>query len=316
MLDRARSAFLPKEYDCLGCPVCFPALAINAFTEAFPEADMNAGACPTEASPERRGWPPLPGDYHLVRFDSPVAVCTLNSGGLATRLAREAPAGLAIAGTLRTENLGIERIIRNVLANPNIRFLVLCGRDTRQAVGHLPGQSLRSLFEGGVDERGRIRGARGKRAILSNVGRHQVEAFLHQVELSDLVGEEKDVPILETIRHGVARDPGPVDGASVHDYMMTVAARASCRVVLDPAGFFVIYADRARSRLVAEHYRSNGAIDCVVAGETPSAVCDEVIRRDLVSRLDHAAYLGRELTRAWQSLQTGEPYVQDRASGA
>jgi tetrahydromethanopterin S-methyltransferase subunit A len=55
---------------------------------------------------------------------------------------------------MHTENLGIERVIRNVLANRSIRFLVLCGEDTQQAIGHLPGQSLASLFRGGLDERG------------------------------------------------------------------------------------------------------------------------------------------------------------------
>ena len=40
-----------------------------------------------------------------------------------------------------------------------------------------------------------------------------------------------------------------------------------------------------------------------------------IIERNLLSRLDHAAYLGRELARAERSLETGELYVQDRASG-
>jgi tetrahydromethanopterin S-methyltransferase subunit A len=71
--------------------------------------------------------------------------------------------------------LGIERIIRNTLANPNIRFLILCGADTQQAIGHLPGQSLQSLFENGVDERRRIRGARGKRPVLKNVSIEEIQ---------------------------------------------------------------------------------------------------------------------------------------------
>jgi tetrahydromethanopterin S-methyltransferase subunit A len=58
-----------------------------------------------------------------------VAVCTLNSEDVARRLKDRVPDGLAIVGTLHTENLGIERIIRNTLANPNIRFLILCGQD-------------------------------------------------------------------------------------------------------------------------------------------------------------------------------------------
>jgi tetrahydromethanopterin S-methyltransferase subunit A len=46
-------------------------------------------------------------------------------------IAREAGPELAITGTLQTENLGIERLIPNVLANPNIRFLVVCGAEVQ-----------------------------------------------------------------------------------------------------------------------------------------------------------------------------------------
>lgn len=79
VLDEARTVVRPKEYDCLGCPVCYPALASNALTEAFPEMAESLGTCATAAPLERRGWPPLPGDYHVVRYGAPVAVCTLNS---------------------------------------------------------------------------------------------------------------------------------------------------------------------------------------------------------------------------------------------
>ena len=37
------------------------------------------------------------------------------------------------------------------------------------------------------------------------------------------------------------------------------------------------------------------------------------IEKGLVSRLDHAAYLGKELARADESLRSGDPYVQDAA---
>ena len=79
-------------------------------------------------------------------------------------------ADIAIVGTLHTENLGIERLIANVVANPHIRFVVVCGSDSRQAIGHLPGQSLVALARNGLDERQRIVGAKGKRPVLRNVG--------------------------------------------------------------------------------------------------------------------------------------------------
>ncbi len=314
-LAEARAIFIPKEYDCLGCSVCYPAIAANAFAEAFPGEGESLDLCPTDTPGERRGWPPLPGGYHVVRYRAPVAVSTLNSAELAARLARRAPEGIAIIGTLHTENLGIERVIRNVLANPNIRFLLLCGEDTQQVVGHLPGQSLASLFREGIDERGRIRGARGRRPILKNVRREQVDAFVRQVELVSLIGEESDEVVLERVEACRQRNPGPFEERTTDSAVFEIQAREPQRLISDPAGFFVVYPDSPRRRLVVEHYTNDGVLGCVIEGSTPAAVAAAFIDRNLITRLDHAAYLGRELARAEHSLTTGEPYVQDRAPG-
>jgi tetrahydromethanopterin S-methyltransferase subunit A len=34
--------------------------------------------------------------------------------------------GTGLAGTLQTENICIEKVIANVVANPNVRYIVLC----------------------------------------------------------------------------------------------------------------------------------------------------------------------------------------------
>lgn len=313
-LARARETFAPRNYDCLGCEVCFPAVAENAFADAFP-GTAPAPLCPTDAPAERPGWPPLPGDYKVVRYGAPVGVCTLNSVDLSEQLAARAPEGLALAGTLHTENLGIERIVRNALANPHLRFVIVCGEDTRQAIGHLPGQSLSALCENGVDEAGRIRGARGKRPVLKNVTREQVEAFRRQVELVALIGEVDPKLIEVAVSACVKRDPGPFEGAPADGAVPVFLAQEPSRLVLDPAGFLVIYPDRTRG-LVLEHYRNEGVLDCVIEGSRPAAVGATAIERGLVSRLDHAVYLGRELARAEESLRVGTPYVQDRAPGS
>ncbi len=315
-LAEARAVFIPKEYDCLGCSVCYPAIAANAFAEAYPSDGDGLDLCPTDTPSQRRGWPPLPGDYHILRYRASVAVCTLNSAELAARLARRAPEGIAIVGTLHTENLGIERVIRNILANPNIRFLLLCGEDSQQIIGHLPGQSLASLLREGIDERGRIRGARGKRPILKNVRRDQVDAFRRQVELVEAIGEESDEAILERVKTCLQRRPKPFEERAASDSAVPeIEAAQPQRLVSDPAGFFVVYLDSPRRRLVVEHYTNDGVLGCVIEGSGPAAVAAAIIERDLVTRLDHAAYLGRELARAEHSLLTGEPYVQDRAPG-
>lgn len=312
----AQATFEPKRYDCLGCAVCYPAIAANAFAEAFPAAAGQLDLCPTEAPDERAGWPPLAGDYQVVRYRGTVAVCTLNSETLAKSIADLAPDGVAVVGTMQTENLGIERLIRNVLANRNIRHLVLCGDDTRQAIGHLPGQSLDALVANGVDDGMRIVGARGKRPILKNVTASQVEMFRRQIALVSLVGTTDEGAIVEAIAACEARALGPFDGETAAEIEVdTVVATEPRRLVPDPAGYFVVYPDRRQQKIVVEHYENRGALTIVIEGTSPAAVYAEIVGRDLISRLDHAAYLGRELARAEHALRTGEPYTQDRAAG-
>jgi len=55
--------------------------------------------------------------------NSGVAVATLASPLLIE--------GAAIIGQCKTENLGVEKIVANVISNCNIRFLILCGWSRR-----------------------------------------------------------------------------------------------------------------------------------------------------------------------------------------
>lgn len=314
-LQRAREAFTLRKYDCLGCAVCYPAIAANALAEGFPGEDAAMDLCPTDAPEERAGWPPLPGDYRVIRYAAPVAVCTLNSETLANQLGESSPEGLSIVGTLHTENLGIERIIRNVLANPHIRRLIVCGEDTQQAVGHLPGQSLVSLVANGMDEGVRIRGARGRRPLLKNVSREQVDAFVHQVAVLPLIGEADAEVLRRAIILQAASAPGPFQETPADIAVPTTPAVEPKRLVSDPAGYCVVYPDRANRCLRVEHFQNTGTLDAVFEGSTPAALYATLIERGLISRLDHAAYLGRELARAERALAFDEPYVQDRAAG-
>lgn len=316
ILMEAREVFVPKKYDCLGCPVCYPAIAANAFVEAWPEAGADLDLCPTEEPEQRQGWPPLPGDYSVLRYTAPVAVCSLNSEPLVKELADRRPEGLAIVGTMHTENLGIERVIKNTVANPNIRFLLLCGEDTRQAVGHLPGQSLESLFRNGLDENGRIIGARGRRPVLKNVSRKEVEAFTQQVELVPMIGEEGAEQVTGQIHACMKRSPGTYPHPYIEMQVQRIQVSGPKSLVLDKAGYFVVYPDSRSGRLVLEHYTNQGTLNCVLEGTSAGALYGEAIDRQFLTRLDHAAYLGRELARAERSLETEEPYVQDKAPGA
>ena len=63
------------------------------------------------------------------------------------------PDKIAIYGPLKTENIGIEKIVANVISNPNIRYLVVCGEEIR---GHRSGESLLCLNKDGIDDTNRI----------------------------------------------------------------------------------------------------------------------------------------------------------------
>jgi len=315
LLDEASKLFEPKRYECLGCDVCWPSTAQNIAAELDP-AIAEGAHCATAEPELQEGWPPLPGDYRVVRFQAPVAVCTLNSNHLIGELATANARGLSIIGSLHTENLGIEHLMRNLLANPNIRFLILCGEDTQRAIGHLPGQSLASLLRHGVNEKRRIVEAKGKRPFIKNLDTCHIEAFRQQVQLIDHIGETDPERLRDLIEEAASNDPGPVS-AMLPDTpaLLVETAVTPQRLVLDPAGYFVVYPDPVNQRIALEHYTNKGVLDRVFTAADPAALYSTVINEALISRLDHAAYLGRELARAERSLLSGGPYVQDRAPG-
>ena len=242
-----------------------------------------------------------------------MAVCTLTDRDLAAAIVREAGPEVPIVGTLQTENLGIERLLLNVLSNPHIRFIILCGPDSRQAIGHLPGQSLLALSRSGLDDRARIIGENGKRPVLKNISRQAVEHFRKAVELVDLIGETRISAILDAVRERAARDPGPAQSFTQDRVVAPIAGYLPDRMVSDPLGYFVIYVDRARKLLSLEHYRSDGVLQTIIEGKSPAELYMPAIEKGLISRLDHVAYLGCELARAEEALRSGGSYIQDAA---
>jgi len=313
-LVAARATFQDRKYECLGCDVCWPANALSLAGESV-ELLLPAGlGCARQIPEARCGWPPYPGDYRVGSFTASVAVCTLHSYELVDELAQRQPTGLAIVGSLQTENLGIERIIQNVVSNPNIRCLVVCGQDTEGRIGHFPGQSLLALAESGVSDAGRIHNAQGRRPVLKNLDVGWVAAFREQVQVVDR-RKVCDVGALAALVEKLAEaSPGPVVARSeLRSSVRVVQAGPPGRLVLDPAGYFVIHVDARRSRLVVEHYENRGTITTVIEGLRADDVVATLLAEKLVTRLDHAAYLGRQLALAEQALRAGTVYRQESA---
>jgi len=267
VVELARSRLGDLKYDCLGCEVCWPALAVNAL-------GVEGDACASEPAPAREGWPPLPGAYTVLRYHAPVAICTLTDEALGKRIASAGGAEIALVGTMQTENLGIERLVQNTVANSNIRFVMVCGDDSRQAIGHLPGQSWVALARAGVDEGMRIIGAQGKRPMLRNVSRDAVEHFRQTVEIVDMIGETNVAQIMDTAKACAARNPGPAEAFAGTRSVATVAGYLPERMISDSAGYFVVFPDCGRGLLMLEHYRNDGVLDVVIEGRSPAELCE------------------------------------------
>ena len=147
------------------------------------------------------GWPIIQGDYHTGDANSPVAVITMGSHLDETAICA---AGAALAGSCKTENLGIEKVVANIISNPNIRFVLLCGTEVK---GHLTGQSWTAMHANGV-EGGKIVGSKGAIPFLENLTAEHIKRFQDQVELVNLMETEDLGQISAKIAELTARDPG------------------------------------------------------------------------------------------------------------
>jgi len=151
--------------------------------------------------------------------------------------------------------------------------------------------------------------------VLKNVSREEVQVFVQQVELVPMIGEESADTIAGQIRACAERNPGAYPYPFKDMPVERIEVPEPKRLALDKAGYFVIYPDGRLKRLIVEHYTNQGVLNCVLEGTSTGAIYTDAIERQLLTRLDHAAYLGRELARAEKSLLDGTPFVQDAAPG-
>lgn len=321
-------------HGCIGCDPCYPVAVSNALYEVTggeseaacglscdceplpsqPTSIVTIGKAPETVTEKRIvSWPIETGDYRLGNLSGSIAVATLASEDLYQKFSEGAcAADCAICGKVFTENIGIEKVVKNIISNRHIRFLILCGQEAK---GHLTGACIKVLHANGVDERQRIRDAHGKRPWIKTLTLPQIIRFQEQVEIVDLIGCT-DVSIIETrIGELAARNPGPMADDVIGEGVPHYVAEGSVKLQLDRAGFLIIHPKPEANWIFVEHYKNTGEPTCVVEGSDPARLCAELIERGLVSQLDHAAYLGRELERAKLSMRLKFPFAQDRALG-
>ena len=170
--------------------------------------------------PPHPSYPPEEGRYLRGNDFSPVAVAIiLTTDG--DKISKEieqlvrigAETGAALSGTVQTANIGIEKIVCNIVANPNIRYLVLGGPESE---GHHTGEAILALFQNGVDEKKRIIGTDALTPVLYNIPLEFIERFRKQVTVVDCRFRDGEV-VRKAVWSCFQEKPVPFEELMLHD---------------------------------------------------------------------------------------------------
>lgn len=259
--------------------------------------------------------PAIVGDVVFGGLDSPVAVCTLASRTLLPRLAGRPE--IAVAGRVFTENVGVEKMVQNLIAFPSVRYLIVCGQETRHRVG----QTILALHQNGIDASRRVVGSDAPEPIMPDLTPEQLRSFQERITVVDLIGVTDAEEIVGRARE-LAREPAPPPAESHQQpagqgeppvvEQLTATRDPASAWIYDPVGYFLVFVDRSRGILRVEQHDQEHRLLRVLEGRGAEEICHTIVRLGQVTLLAHAAYLGRELAKAETALALGLAYEQDR----
>ncbi len=335
----------PLEYPCFGCKYCIPPEAMTILTSKYPFlAFATLSSCEFEIS--NNSWPPVEGEYTVLDKSASVAVSTLASVKLEGKLAKLNPPGLCIVGKTETENIGIDKIVKNVISNPSINSLIVAGKDPE---GHQSGKTLLALWKNGVDKNMRIIDSKGRRPILKNVTRSDIDNFRKQIQIDDQIGSENSRTLVKRIKelsqktspanivintgtvllsreaksisscgcHGDCSDQTTISKPLIQPVTtfpkITAKKQRKSSIKLDKAGYFVILPLKKTARILVEHYSYDNKLLRKIEGKSSRDVYLTIINNKWITELSHAAYLGKELAKAELSIKKGFKFIQDGA---
>jgi tetrahydromethanopterin S-methyltransferase subunit A len=166
-------------------------------------------------------YPPEEGRYLRGNDLSPVAVAIILNqdedkipADIQALVRTGVESGAALSGTIQTPNVGFEKMICNLVANPNIRYLILGGPESE---GHLTGDALKAFFRNGVDARKRILGTEASHAVLHNLPDEAIGRVRQQVTLIDLQFEGDPAVLRQAVWACYQESPTEFRGYSLAD---------------------------------------------------------------------------------------------------
>ena len=199
----------------------------------------------------------IKGDFHSGDANNCVAVVTMGS-----HLDEQGicDAGAAICGSCKTENLGLEKVIGNIISDPNIRFMLCCGTEVK---GHLAGQTMKALHANGVKD-GRVVGAEGAIPFIENLNDEAIKRFQEQVKVVDIM-ETEDLGVIKAkLAELKAQDPGAFPAEPMIVEVKEAAGGGRSR---SGRGKPAVPRDREETRQDREETRVCGCRSCPACGQ-------------------------------------------------
>jgi len=313
-----------QKYECIGCNPCYPADISNLLFEMDDndankkEDSCSSQSCSSDSPTPKNKWPIERGTYFVGDEKASVAINTLSDTELPKELIKTLKDKIAIVGYCETENIGVEKIVKNIISNSNIRTLIICGNESGQNMmgGHFSGQALLSLHTNGINEKNRIIGAKGKRPVVKNLNKEQVERFQSQIEIIELIGNNSIDDISQNVTIALSKEKQKFSEQEINGFSSNeIIAQNPQKLLLDKKGYFVIIPDKSEHKIFVEYYANSGELLQTIVGEDSSSIYYTIIEKEFISKLDHCAYLGKELTKAEYFIKYDIPYRQDKALG-
>jgi thymidylate synthase len=121
-----------------------------------------------------------------------------------------------------------------------------------------------------------------------------------------IVSDKTGIPpgSITVISHSISIDP------SKYDLAQRVCGSKGFSVEMDPNGQFMVEVDRGAGEIVFRHLTEEGLLLHEYRSSKAERIQHELARDCAISDINHALYLGRQLTKAQMALKTGEEYEE------
>lgn len=257
-------------------------------------------------------WPFVGGKYRVFDSTAPVVIVGNNAEALADDLSALATPGICMIATHCRSTADVEKLVRNIAANMAIHCVIVTTSEEEMPSALC---SLLTLLGADVEPNEEAQSQANK--LRSRLDEIDFSALTRQVRAVSMPPGSETDRIVARISELASEANRPNTGFRApvqqdeNGIERVIAARnIEYELQNDKAGnFFVCVKDK---KIVVEHFSPKNDLLRVIEGHTARDLCITLIRNGWVSKLDHAAWLGRELLRAELSMEKGDEFVPDR----